>query len=74
MSSIKQAFKRKYVQWVVEQSMPLTVGEAETSIDQQLVVPDLKALTDIMFYKKVEASNKLKAYLINHYFSVTSDH
>ena len=48
MTSLKQTFKRKYAQWVVEQSMPLNVGESVGFVEmikvanRQLTVPDAK--------------------------------
>jgi hypothetical protein len=33
VSSMKQAFKRKYAQWVVEESMPLNIGESAVFLD-----------------------------------------
>ena len=61
-------FKRKFAKWVVEESMPLSVGESETIIDmvwtanKHLIVPDHKMLIDILSGKKIEASSKLKYF------------
>jgi hypothetical protein len=38
------------------------------------VVPDHYVVTDILPSKKVEASGKLKQFLSNHFYSITSDH
>ncbi len=80
MTSLKQTFKRKYAQWVVEQSMPLNVGESVGFVEmikvanRQLTVPDAKGLTEILYTKKVQASGKLKVFLKNRFFSITCDH
>lgn len=80
VSSLKQAFKRKYAQWVVEQSMPLNIGESAVFLDmikvanKQVMVPDRKGLAEILYSKKVEASCKLKLFLRNRFFSSTCDH
>ena len=51
--------------------MPLSVGESDGFIEmmcvanKHLVVPDHETVTDILASKKVEASGKLKLFLIN---------
>ena len=80
VTSLKQEFKRKYAQWVVEQSMPLNIGESVRFVEminianKQLTVPDAKGLTEILYSKKAEASGKLKVFLQNRFFSITCDH
>jgi hypothetical protein len=69
MTSLKQTFKRKYAQWVVEQSMPLNVGESAVFAEmikvanRQETVSNAKGLTEILYSKKVQASGKLKVFL-----------
>jgi len=80
VANTKLLFKRKFAKWVVEESMPLSVGESETIIDmvrtanKHLIVPDHKMLIDILSGKKIEASSKLKLFLKDRFFSITSDH
>lgn len=57
-SSIKKLFKVKFAKWVVQQSMPLSIGESTDFIEmiqvanKTIVVPDHKALSDILYEKK----------------------
>jgi hypothetical protein len=80
VASLLQAFKRKYTQWVAKQSMPLNIGESVGFLEmikvanKQVMVPDAKVLTEILYSKKVEASCKLKLFLQNRFFSITCDH
>jgi hypothetical protein len=58
LSSQKDIFKKHFTQWVVEQSMPLTVGEAPAFIamikaaNKSLSIPDNKTTYDLVFSKK----------------------
>jgi hypothetical protein len=58
-SSIKKLFKVKFAKWVVQQSMPLSIGESTDFIEmiqvtnKTIVVPDHKALSDILYEKKL---------------------
>jgi hypothetical protein len=80
ISSAKVEFKRKFAQWVVEQSMPLNVGESPTfirmikALGSQLVVPDHNSTKDLLYSKKVETTSKLRSYLKSKFYSITCDH
>jgi hypothetical protein len=80
LSFSKDMFKKHFARWVVEQSMPLTVGESPAfismikSANKTLSVPDYKTTYDLLYAKKTEATRKLKCYLESRYFSITCDH
>jgi len=77
---VKALFKLSFSQWVVEDSMPLTVGESKNFkgmirvANKALTPPDNKALKDILQSKKQETSEKLKAIIKGKYFALTTDH
>lgn len=79
-SSIKKLFKVKFAKWVVQQSMPLSIGESTDFIEmiqvanKTIVVPDHKALSDILYEKKTECTRKLRLFLKSRFFSITCDH
>jgi hypothetical protein len=80
LSFSQDVFKKNFARWVVEQNMPLTVGEAPAFIamikaaNKSLSIPDYKTTYDLLFGKKTEATRKLKCYLESRYFSITCDH
>ena len=80
LNSTKQLFKRSFAKWVADYDMPLSVGESEGFVkmiqvaNKQLVVPDHKSVMDILASKKISASEKLKSFLTNRFYSITSDH
>lgn len=80
VSSSKNMFRNKFAQWVVEQSMPLSVGESPAFINmikaanKTLVVPCYKVLSDLLYSKKVEATSKLRSFLKGRFYSITCDH
>lgn len=54
-SSIKDNFKKAFIRWIVEQNMPLTVGESPSfvsmikGINKTVSIPDYKMTYDLLF-------------------------
>ena len=69
---VKALFKLSFSQWVLEDSMPLTVGMIRVA-NKGLTPPDNKALKDILQSKKQETSEKLKAIIKGKYFALTTE-
>jgi hypothetical protein len=79
-SHSKELSTKKFVQWVVEQSMPLSVGEYPTFIDmikvanETLFVLDYKSTTELLYAKKVPTVGKLWIFLEGKFYSISCDH
>jgi hypothetical protein len=79
-SKTKEQFKRKFGRWVVEDGMPLTCGQSESFkamiqvANKNVDMPCYKTTVDMLHAKKLDSSNRLKAYIKGQYFSITMDH
>ncbi len=79
-SNSKELFRKKFAQWVVEQSIPLSVGESHAFIsmikaaNKTLFVPDYKSTTQLLYSKIVLTINKLRIFLEGKYYSIPCDH
>ena len=59
LSSSKESFKTHFIRWVVEQNMPLTVGDSPAFIsmikvaNKGLTVPNYRTTYDLLYWKKL---------------------
>jgi len=65
ISSTRDLFQARFAQWIVEQSMPLNIGESPSFkaminvVNKTIVVPDKKIIYDFLYSKKVDCLRKL---------------
>ena len=80
VTSTRDLFRARFAQWIVEQSLPLNIGESPSFkaminvANKSIVVPDKKLIYDLLYSKKVDCSRKLRSYLSGKYYSITCDH
>ena len=73
-------FKRAFAKWVVDQSLPLSIGQLESFKDMIKVAnkaicePDNKELKHMLHLKMVETTERLRKYIQEKTFSVTVDY
>jgi hypothetical protein len=79
-SSSKESFKTHFIGWVVEQNMPLTIGDSPAFIsmikvaNKRLTIPNYRKIYHLLYWKKTQAMCKLKCFLEKKYFSIKCDH
>jgi hypothetical protein len=79
-SDTKLVFKRKFCQFVINDSMPLSISESAAfkvlirAANKCVQVPSYQTTIDILHDKRHESSLRLKKYLQGKYFSITIDH
>lgn len=62
LSSTKGSFRKAFLRWIVEQSMPFTVGDSPAFVsiikwlNKTVSVPDYKMTYDLLFSKKTEVT------------------
>jgi hypothetical protein len=80
LSSTEESFKKTFLQWIVEQNMPLTVGGSPAfvsmvkCINKTISTLDYKMMHDLLFSKKTEAMQKLKSYCESNFYLITCDY
>jgi hypothetical protein len=76
----KDNFYKKYVKWLVVDTMPLKSGESSAfkdmiqSLNKVVTPPDYRTTIDMLTTKKLQAITMLKAAVKGKYFSLTADH
>jgi hypothetical protein len=80
MNTIKARFKDAFAKWVVDECLPLSIGESASYkgmirvANAKLHVPDRKNLKKSLFVQKELAMSKMKSYLTKKFYSLTLDH
>ncbi len=80
LGDVKDKFKRKFVRWVVENSMPLTMCRSKSfsnmiqAANKLLEVLSYQILLSYLHSTKLSASIKMKAYFQGKHFAITTDH
>jgi hypothetical protein len=70
VSFTKDLFKKAYLQWIVNNNLPLTAGEAPAFVS---MIKSLNKTVSVPDYK-MTSTQKLKSYLNSKFYSVTCDH
>ena len=77
---VKERFKRKYAQWIVEESMPLTVGKSSSfknmvkACNANADIPSYQWLVSYLQETMLSSKARMKEFLHDKYYSITLDH